>query len=262
MEELRKPFFIAALILIAIAVCIELGTRFLPVPPVSPDEVVREQCQASPKPPQCSDRIALRSTIAAAQSDPTNQPRPGLGIPYLALVDAIVLFTLLLIGSGLILPASVQGRVQGCATCIFGVLLILGSIVLIFVAIQAVILMVALLLSFPFGTIAYMAIFGFFNRGGAGITLSLIMLLKIAAAVCLVLAQQRFLQNIGFVVIIVASLIANVVVAFLQGLPPGFLVSITDAIAAIVVGIIAVICLILLLIGSIPAIIKALNPAG
>lgn len=265
MEDLRKPFFIAALILIAIAVCIELGAHFLPVPRVDAATIVERQCNSDRPPPGCGSqagRAALEATIRAAQQDPSNQPRPGLGIPYLALVDAIVLFTLLLIGSSLIVPASLQGRVQGCATCIFGVLLVLGSIVLIFVAIQAVILMIALLLSVPFGTIAYMIAFGFFDRGGAGITLSLIMLLKIAAAVCLVLAQQRFLQNIGFVVIIVASLIANVVVAFLQGLPPGFLVSITDAIAAIVVGIIAVICLILLLVGSIPAIIKALNPAG
>lgn len=265
MEELKKPFFIAALILIAVALSIELGSHFLPLPTVTPQTIVDRHCSSDPLPDDCSTQAAkdaLLVTITAAQSDPSNQPRPGLGITYLALVDAVVLFTLLLIGSSLIFPASVEGRLQGCATLIFGVILVIASIVLIFVAIGALILMISLLLSVPFGTIAYLIGFGFFDRTGAGVTLSLIMLLKIAAAVCLVLAQARFLQNIGFVVIIVASLIANLVVAFLQGLPPGVLVSITDAIAAIVVGIIAVICLILLIVGSIPSIIKALNPAG
>ena len=265
MEELKKPFFIAALILIAVAVSIEFGSHFLPLPKASPQTIVDRQCNSDQPADECKTAVGqafLLATITAAQSDPANQPRPGLGISYLALVDIIVLFTLLLIGSSLIFPASVEGRIQGCATLIFGVILVIASIVLIFLAIGAVILMISLLLSVPFGTIAYLIGFGFFDRGGAGITLSLIMLLKIATAVCLVLAQPRFLQNIGFVVIIVASLIANVVVAFLQGLVPVFLVSITDAIAAIVVGIIAVICLILLILGSIPSIIKALNPAG
>ena len=261
MEDLRKPFFIAALVLILIAVGIELGTALFPMPKRSPSEVYQAQCtKTTPSPALCSDPVKFIATIASAQS--SNPARPGLGIPYLALVDAIVLFTMLLIGSSLIVPASIEGRVQGCATLIFGVLLILASIVFIFLALGAVILMVSLLLSFPFGTIAYMAIFGFFDTGGASATLGLIMLLKIVAAVCLVLAQQRFLQNIGLVVIVVASLVANVIVSFLQGFPPGFLVSITDAIAAIVVGIIAVICLILLLVGSLTSIIKALNPAG
>lgn len=266
MEELKKPFFIAALVLFGLVVLIEVGAHFF-VPHPSPEKIAHAMCQSDSMPPECSQpkgELLLANEIRdkqAANPD-QNQARPGLGITYLALVDAVVLFTLLLIGSSLIVPASVGGRVQGCATLIFSIILILLTIILIFVAFGDVILMISLLLSFPFGTIAYMIIYGFFDRLGAGVTLSLIMLLKIAAAVCLFLAQQRFLQNIGFVVIIAASLVASVVVAILQGLPPGFLVSITDGIAAIIVGIIAVIALILLLVGSIPSIIKALNPAG
>ncbi len=262
MEELKKPFFIAALVLFGLVVLIELGAHFF-VPHPSPDQVAAAMCTSDSKPPECflPNGVQLLATEIAGKQD-QNPARPGLGITYLALVDAVVLFTLFLIGSSLIVPASVEGRVQGCATLIFSIVLILLSIILIFVAFGDVILMISLLLSFPFGTIAYMIIYGFFDRGGAGVTLSLIMLFKIAGAVCLFLAQQRFLQNIGFVVIIAASLLASVVVAFLQGLPPGFLVSITDGIAAIIVGIIAVIALILLLVGSIPSIVKALNPAG
>ena len=264
MEELKKPFFIAALVLFGLVVIIELGAHFF-VPHPNPEQIAHAICVSDSQPPECFLPGGLGEQVLAGEirdKQADNQARPGLGITYLSLVDAVVLFTLLLIGSSLIVPASVEGRVQGCATLIFSIVLILLSIVLIFLAFGDVILMISLLLSFPFGTIAYMIIYGFFDRGGAGVTLSLIMLFKIAGAVCLFLAQQRFLQNIGFVVIIAASLVASVVVAFLQGLPPGFLVSITDAIAAIIVGIIAVIALILLLVGSIPSIIKALNPAG
>lgn len=265
-EALRKPFFIAALVLFGLVVLIELGASIaIKARPPNVDAVVQQQCdngtldhdQCSP-----SERTKLVTSMQSAQSDPANQPRPGFGIRYLALVDAIVLFTLLLMGSSLIVPQSIEGRLQGCATVIFCVLLILLSIVLIFAAIGAVILMVSMLLSVPFGTLAYLIIFGFFDRGGASITLGLVMLLKIAGAVCLVLAQQRILQNFGFLVVVLASLVANVIVAFLQGLVPIFLVSITDAIAAIIVGIIAVILLILLLIGGITSVVKALNPSS
>ena len=83
------------------------------------------------------------------------------------------------------------------------------------------------------------------------------MFLKVAFAVVLVLAQQRFLQNKGFVLIIVTSLIANIVIGFLHGLVPVILVSITDAVAAIIVLVLALIWAVFLLIGSIPAIVKA-----
>jgi VanZ family protein len=79
---------------------------------------------------------------------------------------------------------------------------------------------------------------------------------KLGFAVCLVLAQQDFVKNKGLVLILLTSLLANIVVSFLQALVPGFLVSITDAIAAIVVLILAVVWGLFFLIGSIPAIFK------
>jgi hypothetical protein len=96
----------------------------------------------------------------------------------------------------------------------------------------------------------YLAVYGFFNRGGAGITLGLLMTLKIAFGVCLVLAQQRFLQNRGLVLMVLTSFAATAIISFLHGLVPGFLVSITDAIGAIIVAIPAVIWAIFLLFGS------------
>jgi hypothetical protein len=94
--------------------------------------------------------------------------------------------------------------------------------------------------------------------GTAYAALSLIMLLKIVFAVCLVLAQQRFLQNKGLVLIICTSFLANLLVVFLYGFVPGFLVSIADVIAALVICILAIIWGIVYLIGGVVSVIKVI----
>ena len=60
---------------------------------------------------------------------------------------------------------------------------------------------------------------------------------------------------------VLTSLVANIIVSFLHGLPPGFLVSITDSIAAIIIGIIAVIWGIVVLVGALTAIVRSLKVA-
>jgi hypothetical protein len=54
-------------------------------------------------------------------------------------------------------------------------------------------------------------------------------------------------------------LLCNVVAAFLQGLVPIILVSILDDVAAIVFAIVGIVWAVVLLIGSIPAIVKAVR---
>ena len=89
--------------------------------------------------------------------------------------------------------------------------------------------------------------------------LSLLMFLKLVFAVFLLLAQPRFVQNKGLVLLTLTSLVCNIVAAFLQGIVPIILVSITDALAAIVFAIVAIVWAIVLLIGSIPGIVRALQ---
>jgi hypothetical protein len=108
-----------------------------------------------------------------------------------------------------------------------------------------------------FGTIVYLIIFGFFDRTGANVTLSLLMMLKLAFAACLILAHQRFIQNKGLVLIILTSLAANIIVSFLYGLVPVPLVSIIDSIATIVVFVLVVLWAVFFLVGSIVAVVKA-----
>ncbi|HKQ78860.1 MAG TPA: hypothetical protein VJ810_34495 [Blastocatellia bacterium] len=219
LDTLRKPLFLVAVVLILIVLLIELGS-------------------------------ALVASMRAGAH--------GMGIPYLALLDGLLVFTIILMACSLLIPERVQGRIQGIATLIVSLIVIIAGIAKIFTAIGKLFLMIGLLLAPIFGTIAYLIIFAGFPRGEAAASLSLLMTLKLFFAGFLIFAHQRFLQNKGLVLIVLSSLIATVIVGFLHGLVPGFLVSITDAVAAIVVAIIAIIWAIVFLVGSIISTVKAI----
>ena len=114
MAELRRPFLIAALILSVIVVMIETTTG-----------------------------------LATALSGffHLDSP-PGLGIPYLVLVDGVLAYTLGLMVVSLVVPERLVGRLQGCVTLIVSIVVLLGSIVMVFVAITLLLLMIGLLASF------------------------------------------------------------------------------------------------------------------
>jgi len=251
MGELRKPFFIAAVALIFIAVATEVGaTWFLGGIKAKTDDLTN---------------VVNDSAFADHQSEinqtdlkkfKTGTP-PGRAIPAMALLDGLVLFTVLLMGAPLFIPERIFAKVQGVATLVVSLLALIGSIMGIFLAFALLILMVALFTAFPFGTIVYLIIFGFFDRTGANVTLSLLMMLKLGFAACLILAHQRFIQNKGLVLIILTSLAANIIVSFLYALVPVPLVSIIDAIATIIVFVLVVVWAAFFLVGSIVAVVKA-----
>ena len=266
MDTLRKPFFFVALGLMLLVVLVEVGS--VPALGWVSENITKVRSTAAgilPPGPN-SGGSSVSSTLAKLDSDQKAQfdnlasaRPPGLGIPYMALLDAVVLFTIGLMGLGLVIPERIQGRGQGCLTFIFGLVVILGAIVLVFIALALVLVMISLLLAVPFGTIAYLALFGSFDKGGAAAVLSLIMLLKFGFVICLFLAQQKFLQNKGLVLLVLTSLLANIILSFLHGLVPGFLVSITDGIGEIIMAILAVIWALILLIGSLFGIVKAIQ---
>ena len=229
LDELRKPFLVAALIIMLVVVVIELSSSLL---------------------------MDLGTPGAAA----LNADTPGYGITYLAFLDGLVFYVTLLLVLAIFIPERITARLQGCATAIVTFLGCLGTIFAIITCLIMLIVMITLLFAPIFGTIAYLAIYGHFDRNGAAITLSFIMALKIGFAICLVLAHQRFLLNKSLVLIVLTSLLANLIVSFLHAFLPRPMVSITDAIAAIIVGILAVIWALILFIFAIPTIIKALRP--
>lgn len=257
MDQLRLPFFVAAVVAMALAVIIELGApellRRLPQPPPASAESLRQQLA-----PEVAERLDEVDQAELAALDQRAKP-PGLAIRSLALIDGVALFTVLLMGAALIVPSRIHGQAQAVATLIFALTILFAGIATVLAALALALLMIAMLLSVPFGTIAYMVLYGSFNRGAAQVALGLIFALKLGFALALVLAQQRFLQNKGLVLIVLTSLLASVVVSWLHGLPPQPLVSITDAIAAIVVAVLAVIWAVVLLIGALIALIKGLN---
>jgi hypothetical protein len=220
-ERLRLPFFVVAVVCLGFAVLLEVGSALF---------------------------------LSSGRGQP-----PGLGVPYLALVDGTVLFMVLLMALSLLVGQNLEGRIQGIASLVFSIVIIIVGIVLLFVAINLLLLMVGLLLAVPFGTIAYLAVFGHFPRGTAATFLALVLLLKIVFAICLPLAQQRFLAMKGLVVLVLLSFVASIVVAFLHGLVPGILVSITDAIAAIVLAIVGIVLAIVMLVFAIVAIVRAIQ---
>lgn len=243
MDTLRTPFFIIAIVAAVLVVGIELGSSF-----------VLGGSSAGPA------LLTEVNDLGATPSDASGVDEPpGRGIGYLALIDVIILYTVLLMGVGLLLPDQLHGRIQGVLTLIGSIVLIIVSFILAIIALVELLIMVALFFAAPFGTIAYLALWGFFPRSDAAVLLSLLMFLKIVFAVLLVLAQQRFLQNKGLVLIILTSLLCNVILAFLHDLVPIVLVSIVDNLAAVLFGVIAIIWGLILLIGSIPAVVKAIR---
>src|SRR5205809_670405 len=95
------------------------------------------------------------------------------------------------------------------------VLVVLVAFVMLLVAFVELLVMVTLFLAVPFGTIAYLVLWGFFPVGDAAALLGLLLFLKLVFAALLILAQPRFLQNKGLVLLLVTTLLCNVILAFL-----------------------------------------------
>jgi len=227
-NQLRLPFFIAATAAFVIAILIEVSAK------------------------------GALSWFGWLVSEAGDKKTPGFAISYLALVDGLIAYSLAWMIAGLVIPRSVTGRAQGIVSLIISIFAFLGTLLLIGITFALLMLMISLLLAIPFGTIAYLVAWGDFAVGAAASTLALVMLLKIVFCICLVLAQQRFLENKGLVILVCLSLGLTWVTAFVHALLPGVLVSIGDAAVALVITIIAAIWLLIMVIGSIVATVKAI----
>ena len=228
MDSMRTPFFVIAMVLILLAALGEAGSAaFLERQPGS---------------------------IARLGASP-----PGYGIPAMALLDGLVFFTVGLMGLSMLLPKGIHAKLQGILTLIVSFLLLLGCIMTGFLIFTLILLMVGLLMAPIFGTAAYFAIYGHFDTGEAAAVLSVLMVLKLGLAICLVVAHPRFLENKGLVLIVLTTLLAQILTSFLHGFPPGFLVSITDAIAGLITVILTAVWSLVFLILSLISIYKALR---
>jgi hypothetical protein len=255
LDQIRRPFFLAALIAWLLVVLTEIGSGFLPVPDVSAKDLRAAIVRDNP-PDEAPPGDADLQNMAQARKD--KPPRPGYAISALVAFDGLAFLGLFWMGAGLVISRRLVGRVQGIVSLIVALVAIVAAIVAAIVLFTLLLVMMGLFLAPPFGTLAYLAIWGFFSRGPAAATLGILLFLKLAAAVLLVLAQQDFLKNKGLLILVGLSLLLTVLVSFLHGFPPGILVSITDVIAALIILVVSIIWAILVLIGAIMATIKAI----
>jgi hypothetical protein len=261
--RLRLPFFILAALVIAAAVLVERGAvsastvaaKAMPFLQTGTDIAFQQGLEIFNKEQQAE----LKKRKDELKDNRLSSKVQGFAIPSMQYVDGCILFTVLLMGLALLIPPDKHAKIQGIITLVFGVLLIIAAIAWIYAVLAQLLLMVALLLSFPFGTIAYMIIYGGFPRASMSAIVGLLFLLKIIFGVLLLLAHQGFLKNIGLVIFLAVSFVAGLVVSFIYGLVPGILVSIADAGAAIIVTIIGAVLGLILAIGSIPSIIKTVE---
>jgi len=256
LDRLRLLFFILAAIVLLIVIGVELGTSFLPGK--FDAGTMRLETGDSLKNSDLSADDKNKITDQMVQQAQGPEKPPGLAISYMALLDGVLFYAVLLMGLALLFPERFLGRIQGLITVIFSIIVILAAIIMAIKAFVELMIMISLFLAVPFGTIAYLALWGFFATGTAATILSISMFLKLVFIVLLVLGHQRFLQNKGLVGIIITSLLCCFIIGFLQSFVPGFLASITDRVGAIVAMILVIVWGIFLLIGGVISVVKAI----
>lgn len=246
MDTLRKPFFIAAIVLLLMTVSLEAGSVWF------------LQAAGSSVSSDAIDGITSSGMSAAAGKGYETDRSTAAGVVSLSCLDGLLLFTVLLMAAQFVVGPKVQARVQGGLTLFVALSTLGAAIAAIFALIAKLLLMICFLLAIPFGTLIYLIIWGNFDAGRASAVLSTLLAFKLGALVCLILAHQRFMENKGLLLIFGTSIAANFVVSILHALVPRFLMNITDAIAGIVVLILGVAWGVVMLAGGIVSIRRAL----
>lgn len=257
MRELRRwALWVAfAAVLMVVLVCI--GSGFV----ISPPKLGARIAALQGDPGGAPDGISIDDLLALNADDfgESAQDPPGLAIPYLALANGLLLVILALMVLPLVIGARWTPLVGGIVSLLGGLVAVIAGIVMAIIAFVALTVMVSLFLAAPFGTLAYLAIFGFFDIWASAAALGLIMLLQLAAIVFLLVAQQSMLGNKRLVFFLLLAVVLTLLVMILHSIVPIILVSITDALGALIIAIVAAIWGLLMLIGGIISLVKQLQ---
>ncbi len=259
MDHLRKPLLFAALVVTALVLLLCLGSGLLAKTAPFADRV-----SGALDDPSVSKTLADNDIDRGDAQDQLDNisgetDPPGLGIKYLALPAGLLLVVMVQISLPMLIGHRATGTIQGVISIVAGLVGLIVGIIIAIIAFVMLLLRVSLFLAVPFGTMAYLAIYGFFPVGKAATILTLVMIGLIVTTVLLVLAQQRFLQNKSLVLLIATCLLLAFVTMFLQGFVPGILANITDALAALITAIVGIIWALVMLIGGIVAAIRAVQ---
>lgn len=247
---LRRPLFILAVMCMILVVLVEIGlpTLVLGGPPSRPSATT-------------ADELGLPLALLAETSSDVPQP-PGAGIAFMAFVDGLLLFTVLMLGLSLLMPPRIYGKLQGLITLVVSLLWLLACLLAGLAALGTLMLMIGLFVSVPFGTLAYLAIWGSFSSAQAAVLLGLLLFLKICFGVFLVLSQPRFLRVKGLMALVILSVVLQLVLGFIHGFLPGPVVAIGDQLWAVVIAVAALLWALVMLIFTLPAIINAVRSSG
>jgi len=251
-DSMRRPFLFLALVLAGLAVLLDIGGAFFLQVPPPPRDAPANLDGLRPE-----ETAAMQEQLGQATA-PRDTP-PGFAIAALAYVDGLFFLTLVLIALPVIVGDRIHGRTQGLIGLIAGFLILIATFKNLFLLLIELTVRVTLLLAVPFGTIAYMALYGAFDRAGAAVVLGLVLFLELAAGACLVAAHQRFLKQTGLVLMFATTILSSIIISFLHGFVPRFLVGITDPVAAIVVDILALIWALVFVVFGIAGVIKAIR---
>lgn len=243
--EVRRPLFFLAVFALVLVVMVEVGAA-----------LTLGGGSAGPVAAAASGVPGVQPDMLAGVNGETP---PGNGIGYLALVDGYLLFAVVMLGVSVLVSQRAYGRVQGIITLVFAFGWLIMTFFMALAAFVLLMVMVGLFLAAPFGTIAYIAIWGFFPTGQSAAILGLLLFLKLMFLGFLVFSQQRFLKVVALMIHIAVSFVMQLVLGLIHGFLPFILVSIGDQLWALVTAVVALVGTVVSLVSSIPAVVNALR---
>jgi len=250
--SLRRPVFLLAVVVGALVVLAELGLSVL-----VGGHPATSLAGAPGDPAALGVPPDMFSASVASASSP-----PGSGIRALALFDGLVVFTLLLLGASVVVSQRAYARLQGVASLIVAIVWILACLALGALALGTLFLMIGLFVSPPFGTIVYLAVWGFFPVGDASVVLALLLVLKLVMLGLVVAAQPLFLRVKRLMALFAVSFVLQLVLGLIHGLLPRVVVSIGDQLWTLVTIVVSLVWAVVMLVMAIPAIVNAVRVSG
>ena len=199
-----------------------------------------------------ADVLALPGVPALvhdAQADPgemaqvaARQPRQGpLAVPSQALLDGLLLVAAVAVAAPRLVRGPALARAAPLTSFLLSLAILLGGIVVVVKDIARLRALLALYLSPPFGTLSYLLLYGSSPRRGALAVLAGLMILKLAAAASFFLAFPRASSDRGVVALALTSVAATAAAALAYATSSSARAPISDALAAAVIALVAIV---------------------
>jgi hypothetical protein len=211
------------------------------------------------RPGPSADALAIPGVAAMAQQaqvDPTEiaqvaarqHPPVPLALPAQALLDGLLLLSAAVLAVPRVVPRQDVARGTRLALFVGSLALLLVAVAVGVAAIARLRYLVALYLSPPFGTLSYFLLFGSSRRGASLVVLSVVLVVRVGACLAFL---RAFPGRRPIAALAITSTAATVVTAVCYAWVPNSLASITDALAAAVVALLAAIWAAMVVSGSV-----------